>query len=292
MGRLTGIDIQIPNRSETNLSDNKYFAELFSQLGNFRVKDYIETSFSDSLSPRTRLIPSPISNPKISFITDEANDTEVWRAGELVFGFNLSGEKMTNKGHPESLMERLTDQSGEYTKISIQNNTYFVLTIKQLLDRFNKKLVELNHSGMNLGPKLISKLEYLHFRDKLAKKCNMYKYPTGEEWPFIIPATREEYLKEIDNDTKNRNPKFELVFSKYHSKPVIQFDIKTNLTKDEVFSLLPKPYGISFEGLENFIRTVFVRVDWDNTLLRFDLGFKSKNKDFGYWLIKEGGRYR
>jgi len=291
MGKLQKIDIQIPSLSETNLTDNKYLTELFSQLSNFKVTGYLQTNLSESLFPQTRISPSPISSPQISFITDNSSETDLWHAGELTFGFNLLEQKQVRKEKTGFEEEVLSDQVGEYTKLSNQNDKFYVLTIKQLLDRFNGKLIELNHSGMNFGPKLIKNQDYVMFRDKLAKTCNMYKYPTGEEWPFIVPATKEEFQSEIKDDTQDRNPKFELVFSEYHPKPVIQFDIETSLSKEEVFNLLPEPYGVSFEGLENFIRTVFIHIDWGNTILRFDLRFKSKDKDFGYWLVKEGGRY-
>lgn len=84
---------------------------------------------------------------------------------------------------------------------------------------------------------------------------------------------------------------FKIVYSDYHSKPLIQFNIDTNLTKAQLLKLLLDPYGVSFEGFENYFRTVFTNSDWKGVILRFDLSFRSqKKKDFGFWMIKQGGR--
>lgn len=291
MSRLNVIDIRIPNLSKNNNTDNKYLLKMFSQLRNFRINNYIESILHDSLIPQIKIRPASVSSPQISFVTDNPSDTGLWHADEFIFGFNLPDREQTKENSIVFKEETLSDQSGEYTMLSNRHNTYYVLTVKQLLDRFNRKLVELNHCGMNLGPRLLANQDYIIFRNRLAKMCNMYKYPTGEEWPFIIPSSNEEFADDIKDDTINRNPKFELVFSEYVQRPTIQFDIETNLTKNDVLRLLPEPYGISLEGLEDFIRTVFIHIDWGNTILRFDLRFKSKGKDVGYWIIKEGSRY-
>lgn len=82
-----------------------------------------------------------------------------------------------------------------------------------------------------------------------------------------------------------------MVCSKYNATPVIQFDVEVELTKEETIKLLPKPYGVSFKGLENFFRTVFVLTDFSGLILRFDMRFLSKRKkDFYAWMIKKGGR--
>jgi len=97
-------------------------------------------------------------------------------------------------------------------------------------------------------------------------------------------------LSDITDETVKRNPKFELVYYKDQRKPVMQIDIETNLTEEEAFALLPSPYGISFDNLKEFFRTVFIYTDWLGVILRFDLRFKSAGKDFEYWMVKEGGR--
>jgi len=163
------------------------------------------------------------------------------------------------------------------------------------IDKVNESLTgnlnELNHFGINFAPKLLSKQQYLTFRKELAKRSNLYSYPTGEEWPFMIPAMKEEFEHGIVDETVYRNPKFELVYSDYNQDPLIQFDVETNLSKQQLEKLFPKPYGIAFEGLEDAFRAVFVKTDWNGFILRLDLGFRKRGKDFGYWIIRNGKRY-
>lgn len=146
--------------------------------------------------------------------------------------------------------------------------------------------------GINFGPHFFSRLDYLEIKKFVAKSGNLYNYPTGEEWPFVIPSTEEEFSKDIKNKKINRNPKFEIVYSTYHSVPLVQLDIETKFNKERLLELIPKPYGISYEGLENVIRTVFILTNWSNVLLRFDLRFKTSGHDFSSWLIGRGGRIR
>jgi hypothetical protein len=183
-------------------------------------------------------------------------------------------------------------------RLKFEDKKYYILTIQQLFNRLDGKLINLNHVGINFGPAVLPWPVYLGFKKLIAQRCNLYKYPTGEEWPFIIPATGKEFLEDITDETIKRNPKFEFVYYKYQRKPLIQVDIETKLTKNETLKLFPSPYGVSFDGLKEFFRTVFVMTDWPGVILRLDLRFRSVSKglaagrDHGYWMIKKGGRIR
>lgn len=71
------------------------------------------------------------------------------------------------------------------------------VSIEKLNKALAGKLKELNHFGINFGSRLIEKKNYVKFRAELAKRTNLYSYPTGEEWPFLIPTTKEEFENEI-----------------------------------------------------------------------------------------------
>lgn len=297
MNRLTDILINLP-KSQGNEKQKDPLFRLFSELNNFSIitEGEVQTNLEKNLLPKTKIVFSKINYPLVSFNTiDNANPNSVWYAKKFIFGFNITKiktDKSDNENQPKYICKKLLDNVGEYIQLSNKIKNYYLLTPEQLLNRVSEKLSAMNHTGINIGPRLIDKTDYLKYRTMLGELSNLYKYPTGEEWPFIIPSTNEEFLNGVTDETKNRNPKFEIVYSHYYDSPLLQFDIETKLTKEEVLKILPEPYGISFEGLENYFRTVFVYTGYsDDVVMRFDLRFKTTNKDFGYWLIKEGGRY-
>lgn len=292
MKRVKKIIYYLPDLSKEHKDNNEYLFRLLIQLKNIKKSANNLIGHSKSLLPKTVFIRTPINSPQISFEI-EGDNKKIWKVGNLIFGFNLTNPKKEKEVKQSQSIEILTDEVGSYARASIKGKNYYLLSLKQLFGRLKNNLLELNHSGMNFGPEILSKSDYLAFKKSLAKHSNLYNYPTGEEWPFIIPATKKEYSTDIKDETVNRNPKFELVYSKYHPKPLIQFDIETKMTKAKLLKLLPKPYGISFPGLENYFRTVYIFTNWSDVVLRLDLRFKSKSKkDFGYWMIKKGGRIK
>jgi len=297
MNRLTDILINLPDFRGNRKLENPLF-RLFFELNNFSTvnENEIQSNLEKTLLPKTKIVFSKINYPLVSFNTaDGVNPNSFWNAKKFIFGFNIKKQKrnnFSNEKRQRYICKTLSDNVGDYIQLSSKIKKYYLLTPEQLFSRVSGKLSIMNHAGLNIGPKLIDKSDYLKFRTLLAKFSNLYKYPTGEEWPFIISSTDEEFLNEVTDETKKRNPKFEIVYSHYHDTPLLQFDIETKLTKEEVLTILPEPYGISLEGLENFFRTVFVYTEYSNdVVMRFDLRFKTASKDFGYWLIKDGGRY-
>ena len=288
MERIKSIEIRFPDLTEKEKGDNDSLFKLLAGLENIAgEKDYL-LSKDTGLYPRIAFRRAAINNPQISFIGGKK--IGLWQAGKMDFGFNLSDKKERPKEGQIKQYRALKDNIGNYLELKSGINKYYLLTVEELFKRFAGRLKELNHTGINFGPTVLDEENYLLFKKKITDGCNLYRYPTGEEWPFIIPSSDEEFLNDIKNEKINRNPKFEIVYSSYHQKPLIQLDIETKLTKEELTKLLPRPYGISFAGLEDFFRVVFVFTDWDEVILRFDLRFKSTGKDFGYWLIKKGGR--
>lgn len=290
MNRIEKIEMRFPNYSEFEIKENEFLFKILSQLGNAEKADNDIISCGESgLSPSICFKKSKINNPQISFISSE-DLKDSWKFGDLRLGFNLPETEETKETRKEEKYKRLSDKVGNYIKLSLGNKKYDILTLEQLFKRFDGKLISLNHAGFNIGPDLLPEQDYFSFRKKMAERSNLYKYPTGEEWPFIIPSTDGEFNNDITNETIDRNPKLEIVYSKFHGKPLIQLDIDTNLSKDKVMELLPPPYGVSYDDLKDFIRTIFIFTDWLGVILRIDLRFRSTGKDFGYWMIKKGGR--
>jgi len=221
---------------------------------------------------------------------DDSGINKRFQAEGLIFGFNINeieeGKKATKT------FQVLEDDIGQYCKVEGRSDEpAYQLTMDQLLQRFAGTITEVNHTGINFSPAAIPSANYMELKKHIAANCYLVNYPTGEEWPFIIPSSEEELKTNITDFSKIRHPLFELVYSEYNSIPVIQFDIRPNLTKEEVFRLLPEPYGISFTGLENSIRTVYVLSDQQGLLIRFDIGLRSESTNSFYpWMIKEGGR--
>lgn len=292
MQRIKTIELRFPDLSEFEKKENEFLFKILSQLDNVEEGRADTINFGNNdLCPKIAFRKSKINNPQISFISDD-NVTDFWQTGDLRLGFNLPDENEV-KSHREVVgCELLKDKVGNYTRLKLGNKKYNILSIEQVFERFDSKLKSLNHAGVNFGSKILKGSDYTNFKKLISERSNLYKYPTGEEWPFIIPSTESEFREDITNKSVKRNPKFELVYYDGNIKPVIQLDIETNLTKTGVIELLPEPYGVSLDGLEDFIRTVFVMTDWLGIILRFDLRFNSSEEDFGYWMIEEGGRIK
>lgn len=202
--------------------------------------------------------------------------------------------KKTNILSPEVVFQ-------EYKEISLPlTNTNNVkpakkLSLKELYDMIKNQIVRIDHTGINLPASNMSKDSWNNLIQDLSKVSNIYKYPTGEDWPFILPATEEEFNADITTFSMGREPKFELVYDKFSDVYSIQIDLETDLTRSELEKLLPEPYGISFPDLANFFRTVYIQNPW-NLQFRFDLRFKNNEPggdwETGKWLVQEGGRIK
>ena len=125
----------------------------------------------------------------------------------------------------------------------------------------------------------------------LSSVSNLYNYPTGEPWPFLLPSTIEENLNEISNFTILREPRFEIVYDNYTNVVTIQIDVETDLSKFEVETLFPKNQGIYFSSLEDTFKTVYLDyTDFIN--IRLDIRFQRLHSDFesGEWFVSQGKR--
>ncbi|HSV85564.1 MAG TPA: hypothetical protein VLH85_03250 [Levilinea sp.] len=167
-----------------------------------------------------------------------------------------------------------------------------LMPIAALVDRFNGDL-RLDHSGLNFPVALYSQEEWQTLLRDISTVADVYQYPTGEEWYFLLPATPDEAGGGISHFPTGRAPKFELVYDQFAQAPVVQFQIETMLSRAEVEERLPEPYGISFPDLGDIFRTVYVEHPWSGLRIRFDMSFVRPGNDglsLDEWLVKEGRR--
>lgn len=165
------------------------------------------------------------------------------------------------------------------------------ILIKDVLIRLEGHITRVDHTGINLPTKLYSKEEWNSLLKYLSSVSNLYEYPTGELWPFLIPASTYENINEITDFTILREPRLELVYDEYADKITLQIDIETDLSKDEVEKLFPKDTGVYFENLENVFKAIYL--DYDEYIdIRLDVRFKAENGNFksGKWFVTEGKR--
>lgn len=288
MNRIKSIEIRIPNLTEFEKKENNFLFRILSQLENIKKEERVLIGGREGLYPKLIFKKAEVVNPQISFVTDDAiNDS--WQVGDLELGFNLPEKKEVKIPRELKDCEIVRDKLGKYTRLRLGQNKYNILSIEQLFDRFSGKLKGLNHAGVGLGQKIWARSDYAIFKKSIADRCNLYRYPTGEEWPFIIPSTDEELLNDISEELTKREPAFEIVYDKFPTKPHVQFDFDTWLPKNEVFALLPSPYGCSLAGLGDYMRTVFILTDWLGVIFRIDIRFREIPYN---WIIKEGGRVR
>jgi hypothetical protein len=187
------------------------------------------------------------------------------------------------------------DSLGEYFELHAASTTIYRLSINELAKRLKGHMVRIDHTGVNVPSALISREAWRRFISNVARHANLYKYPTTDVWPFILPATSEEYEAGITQFPVGREPKLELVYDTYSQVPTIQIDIETDLTRPEIERLFPAPYGISFPDLADFFRTVYIHHEWPGLNIRFDIRFKNDQPgdwETGNWLVKDGGRIK
>lgn len=276
-------------------SGTSFFTVLTDLLGELPNASVVQKSIQIAASQPDQALPSTVfeqadvSFPQINLDVDSLN---------LELGnFSINPGKTFRIGELAPLAKTTKhDSLGKYTAVNFGNLTIFRLPIAELYDRLRGHITRIDHTGANVPSALVSQELWERFIGKLARSCNLYRYPTGEDWPFILPATEEEFVHNIATFPIGREPKFELVYDTFSPVPTIQIDIETDLLRSEIEQLFPKPYGISFPDLADYFRTVYVDHDWPGLIIRFDLRFKNDNPsgdwETGKWLAVDGGRIR
>ncbi|MDA1317457.1 MAG: hypothetical protein O3B87_05575 [bacterium] len=281
-----------PDKQESDFQT--YLFRIFEKLPNSK-KGHNSIIFNSSnpsdAKPETVIQLSDVAVPEIYF---EMEQEVMMKAGNLCISNNKNHIHHYDRLEVIAIETKKTDSQGSFIEHNVNNNKYYTLPLGELYNRIASHIVRIDHTGVNLPAQLVTKKEYDDLISKLSLESNIYKYPTGENWPFILPATKDEFNKDIVSFPIGREPKFELVYDQHSSVPTFQFDIETDLTRSQVELLLPKPYGISFPDLADYFRTVYIYQQWKNVYIRFDIRFKNDTPDgdweTGKWLVKEGGR--
>jgi hypothetical protein len=153
-----------------------------------------------------------------------------------------------------------------------------------------------DHTGVNLPANATSPEQWQDLVSAIASASTMYRYPTGEEWPFVLPSAADELASDIRDFVVGREPRFELVYDQWVTQGQWQFALWTDLTRRDLELLFPEPEGITFPGLEEIFRVVPVLHPWPGLGIRFDLCYRiddgPSDWETGQWLVTEGGRIR
>lgn len=192
-------------------------------------------------------------------------------------------------------VETKNDLLGTYLQLHTSTSIIYRLPIDELVKRLRGHIVRIDHTGINIPSAIVPVDQWHRFVRRIASQANLYKYPTTDTWPFILPATKQEYETDIVEFPAGREPKFEIVYDSYAPVLTIQIDIESNLTRPQVERLFPGPYGVSFPDLADYFRTVYVHHEWPGLAVRFDIRFKSEGPgdwETGKWLVTDGGRIK
>ena len=289
------ITYRFPSNTKNDHTFFKSLSDLLLELPNAQPQEdkSIEITASQPANalPATTFAQSDVPFPQIHFDLADKLSLEV---GNLRINPASSDYEVEGNGFSPILTKQ--DSLGSYYELLAGSLTIYRLDIKDLVARLKGYIIRIDHTGLNLPSALVSRNKWEQFIGNVAKQINLYKYPTGEDWPFILPATPAENRADITQFPVGREPKFELVYDTYSSVPTIQIDIETDLTRPQVEDLFPKPYGVSFPELADYFRTVYVHHDWLGLDIRFDIRFKNDEPDgdweTGKWLVTEGGRLK
>lgn len=166
--------------------------------------------------------------------------------------------------------------------------------LADLTQRLRGHVQRVDHTGVNLPGGATSPEQWRELLIALGSVSTMYRYPEGEEWPFILPSTPDELDGDIRDFVVGREPRFELVYAESQPRTEWQFALWTDLTRAELESLFPEPEGFTFPELQEIFRVVEVRHPWPGLGIRFDLCYRIEDSpsdwETGEWLVTDGGR--
>ena len=219
-----------------------------------------------------------INNEEIHIITSDLKPETIFRLDDINSNIqlNIGDKKYLN------ILSRKNKNSKELCNIKRLN-------INDVSNKLSGHIKRIDHTGINLPTVLFDELEYQNLLDYFSSNGNMYSYPTGEPWPFLLPVTEYEHENEITNFKILREPRFEFVYDKYTNTVGIQIDIETDLSKNEIEDLFPKDQGVYYKGCT--FKAIYLDYGADLDI-RLDVRYKSTYGDWesGEWLVCEGKR--
>ncbi|TVX96686.1 hypothetical protein [Cohnella terricola] len=274
--RLKEISVIFPGHSQSEMEWNRAFRALFMEIPNQNLTFY----------PTVR-----DHQPMTSFRTKAVGFLEIKLHTTTPISARIGKLNILNNADAHDHSEPHHSEKAEVNHLSHSNPN----TIQSVYSRLKGYLVGIDHTGVNIPMSIMSRDNWEQLLSDLSPISNLYRYP-GEEWPFIIPANEEEFRHDIIDFTENRNPKFEWVYDRYASVPILQFALVTDLSKHELEEAFPAPIGFAIPGLEDIFRSIIIDSPWREDLeIRFDLYYKRNQSnptewETGEWLVKEGGR--
>lgn len=164
------------------------------------------------------------------------------------------------------------------------------------------KIIAIDHTGIVTPSIDTIASEWTDTVNGLALHTALYDYPQSAEydpqtsrWLFVIPFIGNEDLNSPQNE-RLRQPKFELVWDKdAFNTTVLQIDMETRLTRDEIEAAFPTSYELP--GLGDFFRSVNVASPWAGiAFVRLDLRYLDdrliNDWNSAKWLTNNGERVR
>ena len=99
---------------------------------------------------------------------------------------NIADEKYLN------LLNRKPKNNKNISKIKEQ-------PIYEVISKLEGHIKRVDHTGINLPVMLFNENEWNNLLNHFSSNGNLYNYPTGEPWPFLLPVTEYENKNYIVN---------------------------------------------------------------------------------------------
>ncbi len=152
---------------------------------------------------------------------------------------NISAPAVVFKGKDLHISEEIINKTGQQKESS---HEYSYLSIDELTNRLKDsgKIMAIDHLGINfpwfggVSPVIAN------LRQQLKDKTAYFRFPTGDNWDFIIPATVSELTSNYIDLSIVRKPKLELVSFEKSSTPLIQIDCETTIKYEKLIELFPE----------------------------------------------------
>ena len=267
MDILTSLELILPGAEEES---RKAFCALKELLG------AVSTSFSeDSIT-----LSLPELFPKILFCIAPQSDRSA-----IILNFRQQSINL-----PQSLMK---DTGARESRMSVIEAS----------KRLKGSIKRVDHAGI-IVPADVPAVDWQQATNLLAGSTALFDYPASEEydaclsrWLFVIPSTEVEQMKNVMDKEQRRQPKFELVYDQTVKNSIVQIDMETSLSREQIIELFPGDDSFDLPGLGGFFRSVGTYTPWAGVAsLRLDLRYKDY-EDINPWnsatyLIKNGTRIR
>jgi hypothetical protein len=142
----------------------------------------------------------------------------------------------------QNTLVKIENATGEEKQSPHQYGYVSLAEVARRLESAGLALTVLDHVGFNL-PWFKSGVhpQIAALRSLLLKACLYHRFPTGEEWDFILPGKCDEIraLTPV-NYSLVRRPKFELVSFEKASRPLVQIDVSAPAGYDTLARLFPE----------------------------------------------------